>query len=383
MMMGLPNKKIYCEKTSINLLLVVFYVTLSAVANVKVDGTQIASSDAYFTHVFVTYGKGKIDLIDGGAAKVYSLQAPVWVNFTIYNANCTTMFNYANFVINVTEDEYTNSWPLEKVFKGSSRELSLSYPYGIAGPKIVNLKAELFWNQTGTYFLEDVRYFSIEVVWLSIEENSLDLSLVEICQTDSFTLTLEIQNVGNDVAYATNIAINDSDGLSVISDSSSPLGDLNANEVCNASFGFSVPLHASIGVHSIIFTCAYNDFSQTVRINSITIQIVVKDDSTKQGAQSLIDQVKSKIEKRKGSLFLGYWNKDAQNKLNEAIIEYDKAVSLYHVGNYTYALYYANKAIDLLEEADQVELIFRMPAYIGLALVCILVVIIIYALIKR
>jgi len=113
------------------------------------------------------------------------------------------------------------------------------------------------------------------------------------------------------------------------------------------------------------------------------MQIVVRDASTKQRAQNLIDQVESKIEKTKGSLFSGYWNKDAQNKLNEAIIEYDKAVSLYYAGNYTYAAYYANKAIDLLEEADRIELIFRMPAFIGLAFVCILVVIIIYVFIKR
>jgi len=382
--MELTNKKIYYEKTLINLLLIVFCITVSALTTVKVSGTQIASSDACLTHIFVTNGKGKIDLIDGGVAKVYSRQAPIWVNFTIRNENCTTNgFNYANFVINVTEDGSTNSWPLEKVLRGGSKDLSLAYPYGIAGPKTVNLKAELFWNHTGKYFLEDVRYFYIEVVWLLIEDNSIDLSLVEICQTDNFTLTMEIQNVGNDVAYATKITIYDSNGLSVIGDSALPLGDLNANEICEASFGFSVPLHASIGVHYLVFTCTYNDFSQTFRNNSITIQIVVRDASTKQRAQNLIDQVESKIEKTKGSLFSGYWNKDAQNKLNEAIIEYDKAVSLYQAGNYTYAAYYANKAIDLLEEADQIELIFRMPAYIGLAFVCILVVIIIYALFKR
>jgi len=381
--MGLTTKKIYYEKTSINLLLIVFCIMVSAVATVKVGGTQIASSDACFTHIFVTNGKGKIDLIDGGTAKVYSLQAPIWVNFTMLNENCTTEFNYADFAINVTENGITNSWPLEKVFKGSCKDLSLAYPYGITGPKIVNLKADLFWNKTGTYFLEDVRYFSIEVVWLSIEENSINLSLVEICQTDNFTLTLRMQNVGNDVTYATNITVHDSNGLSMVGESSLPLGDLNANEICEASFGFSVPLHVSIGVHYLIFNCAYSDFSQTLRNNSITIQIVVRDASTKQRAQNLIDQVESKIEKTKGSLFSGYWNKDAQNKLNEAVIEYDKAVSLYNAGNYTYAAYYANNAIDLLKEADQIELTFRMPAYIGLAFVCILIVIIIYAFFKR
>lgn len=382
--MELPNKKINYGKTLINLLLIVFCVTLSAVATVKVGGTQVASSDACFTHIFVTNGKGKIDLIGGDVAKVYSLQAPIWVNFTILNENCTTNgFNYANFVINVTENGITDSWPLEKVFKGSSKDLSLAYPYGMEGPKVVNLKAELFLNQTGIYFLEDVRYFSIEVVWLSMEESSIDLSLVEICQTDNFTLTMKIQNVGNDVAYATNIAINDPNGLSVIGDSSLPLGDLNANEICEASFGFSVPLHASLGVHYLTFTCTYNDFSQTLRRNSITTQIMVRDASTKQGAQNLIDQVESKIEKTRDSLFSGYWNKDAKNKLNEAITEYDKSLSLYNAGNYTYAAYYANKAIDLLKEANRIELIFRMPAYIGLALACVLVAIIIYALLKR
>jgi len=374
-------KTLHSRNGSINILLILLYVTAFIIVNIRVDGAQTNSGDAYFTHILVTNGKDAIDLISGGIAKVYSLQAPVWVNLTVYNENCTTQgLNYANFVVDVTEDSDTNSWTLERVFKGGSKDLPLAYPYGITGPKTVNLKAELFLNRSGTYYLEDVRQFSIKVVLLSIEENSINLSLVEICQTDSFDLTLNVQNMGNDVAYATNIIIGSSGELSVIGGASCYLGDLGANEIGTASFSFSVPLQASIGVHTITFTCTYNDFSQRTRNNSITTEIVVKDASIKQRAQNSMDQAESKI---KGMQVFGCWSKDAQTKLDEAIVEYEKAVMTYEMGNYTYAAYYANKAIELLNEANQIETIYRIPMYAILALACTMAAIIIYAIIKR
>lgn len=374
-------KTLHSRNSSINLLLILLCITAFIILNIRVNKAQTDSGDAYFTRILVTNGRGAVDIISGGMAKVYSLQAPVWVNLTIYNENCTTEgLNYANFVVNVTEGSDTNSWTLERVFKGGSKNLSLAYPYGIAGPKTVNLKAELFLNNSGTYTLEDVRQFSIRVVLLSIEEDSVNSSLVEICQTDSFDLTLNVQNTGNDVAYATNITIGNSGELSIISGASCYLGDLGASEIGTASFSFSVPLYASLGVHTITFTCIYNDFSQTTRNNSITVEIVVKDASIKQRAQNSIDQAESKIRWMQA---FGCWSKDAKTKLDEAVTDYEKATMAYEMGNYTYAAYYANKAIDLLNEANQIETIYRIPVYAFLALTCIIAVIIIYAIIKR
>jgi len=374
-------KTLHSRNASVNLLLTILCVAAFIIVNIRVNVAQTWSSDAYFTHIIVTNGKGAIELINGGAAKVYSLQSPVWVNLTIYNENCTTDgLPYADFVVNVTEDSGTNSWTLERVFKGGSKDLQLAYPYGITGPKTVNLKAELFLNQSGTYILEDARQFSIQVVWLSIEEDSINPSLVEICQTDSFDLTLNVQNIGNDVAYATNITIGNSGELSVIGDASCYLGDLGANEIGTVSFSFSVPLYASLGVHTITFRFIYNDFSQTTRNNSIIAEILVKEASVKQRAQNSIDQAESKI---KWMQAFGCWSKDAQTKLDEAVTEYEKAMTAYQTGNYTYAAYYANKAVDLINEANRIETIYRIPVYAGLALTCIIVTIIIYAIIKR
>jgi hypothetical protein len=329
----------------------------------------------------VTDGKGAVDIIDGGTAKVYSLQAPVWVNFTVYNKNCTTaLLNYANFIVNVTDGSETYSWSLEKVFRGSSMDLPLAYPYGIAGPKTVNLKAELFLNNSGTYVLEDMRQFSIEVVVLAIEKNSINLSLVEICQTDSFDVSLTVQNVGNDVAYATNITVGNSGELSVIDGSSFYLGDLEPGESRAASFSFSVPSGASIGVHTITFTCVYNDFSQTTRNSSFTAGIVVKDASLKQRAQSSIAQSELKIREMQA---FGCWSKDAQTRLDEAIAEYELAVAAYEVGNYTYAAYYAEKALEFLNEANRIETLYRMPTYAIIVLACVIPLIIIYAIFSR
>ncbi len=376
------EKRTNNDRKTMNIsLLMLLFITALLGTPAKGDLTQIPSGDACFTQVFVTNGNGEIDLVNGGVAKVYSHQAPVWVNFTVRNENCSDDgFSYADFVVNVTEDGITNSWPLERVLKGNYKTLPLAYPFGIAGPKTVNLRAELFWNQSGFYVLEDIREFSIQVVWLSIKENGVEPSLVEIWQTDNFALAVKVKNIGNDVAYATNVTVRDSGGLSVIGDTSQFLGDLNASETGTITFNFSVPSDASLGVHTIVFTCLYRDFSQTAQNNSITAEIMVKEADLKESTKNLIDQLRLEIER---SQISGYLNAEAQAKFDEASVEYEKAVSTYQLGNYTYAEYYANNAISLLQDANRIEIIYRVPIYLVFILAAIAVITGIYVLIKN
>jgi len=369
------------RKTTIIPLSMLLLITALLVTPAKGDLTQVPSGDAYFTQIFVTNGNGEIDLVDGGVARVYSRQAPVWVNLTVRNRNCSDgELNYADFVVNVTEDGSTNSWPLERVFKGGFETLLLAYPFGIVGPKTVNLRVELFWNQSGSYVLEDVREFSIHVVWLSVEENLVEPSLVEICQTDNFALAVKVENAGNDVAYATNVTVRDSGELSVVGDASRFLGDLNASETGTITFNFSVPSDASLGVHTIVFACIYNDFSQTARNSSITAEIIVKDASVKQRAQDSVDQVQLRIERAQ---IFGYLSVNAQLKLDEAVVEYEEAAALYQAGNYTYAAYHAESALELLKEANRIETVYRLPIYSAIALAGITVITAAYILVKK
>lgn len=109
--------------------------------------------DAYFTSIKVTHGNADIELIGGGTAKVYDGQL-VWINLTYYNARCgvfgANLYTkvYENDVLLATSSE---TYVLKGTYYGNQ-----FYTY-LFGPGTFYYKVELWWDSSGTHYLEDVK----------------------------------------------------------------------------------------------------------------------------------------------------------------------------------------------------------------------------------
>jgi len=226
--------------------------------------------DAYFTSIKVTHGNGDIELISGGTAKVYDGQ-PTWINLTYYNERCGVFG--ANLYTKVYEDDVWigtsgETYVLRGTYYGNQWYLT-EY-----GPTTHNYEVELWWDSSGTHYLEDVNYFSIQVVKLSVTNWSPSSLSVEKGKTAASTWSISFKNGGNDLMYDTAISIVDSGGLQ-ISLNSVNLGDISSQGTKSTSFSVVALGTLSTGSKTVSFQISYDDFRGTSHMESKTAYVTV------------------------------------------------------------------------------------------------------------
>ena len=226
--------------------------------------------DAYFTSIMVTDGNGSSDLLYGGTAKVYDGQL-ISINTNAYNDRCGTFG--ANLYVKLYIDDVLVATSDEAyIWKGTSMGNQLyDYEYGA---KTVNYKVELWWDSSGTHYLEDERTFSIQVVKLRVTD-WLPASLsVEKSKTTASTWSISFKNGGNDMMYSASISIVDSGGLQ-ISPPSTSLGNIASQGTKSTSFSVVASGTLSTGYKTVSFQVSYNDFEGNSHVESETGYVTV------------------------------------------------------------------------------------------------------------
>jgi len=227
--------------------------------------------DAYFTSIMVTDGNGSSDLLYGGTAKVYEGQY-ISINTTAYNNRCGTFGAnlYVKFYVN---DVLTTTTSEAYIWKGTNMGNQLyDYEYGA---KTVNYKVELWWDSSGTHYLEDERTFSIQVVKLYVADWSPSSLSVEKGKTSASTWSISLRNGGNDMMSSASISIVDSGGLQ-ISPSSNSLGNIASQGVKSTSFSVVAPNTLSTGYKTVSFQVSYTDFEGNPHVESNVGYVIVK-----------------------------------------------------------------------------------------------------------
>jgi len=250
--------------------------------------------DAYFTSIMVTDGNDVIELISGGTAKVYDGQT-AWKNLTFYNEACGVFG--ANLYTKIYVNDTLSGTSTERyVLKGTySNDNWYSTEYG---PALYEYKVELWWDSSGTHYLEDGNYFNIKVVKLFVSDWSPSTLSVEKGKTIASTLPISFKNGGNDYMYDASISVIDSDGLTISPDTQN-LQNIASGGTKSTSFSVTAPTTATLGTHTVSFEISYNDFrgvshseTKTASIDvtklSTSIDLSLEPSSLKIGASTTI-----------------------------------------------------------------------------------------------
>lgn len=227
--------------------------------------------DAIFTKIMVNDGNGSSDLLYGGTAKVYEGQT-TWINLTFHNTNCGFPWGY--LYTRIYEDNVPIHTSNERiVWLGTDSQDTWSLTAS-GGPTVRNYKVEVWWESSGTHYLEDERTFSVQVVRLFMTGWSPSSLSVEKGKTSASTWSINLKNGGNDMMYSASISIIDSSGLQV-SPSSNSLGDIASQGTKATSFSVTAPNSLSTGFKTISFQASYNDFEGNSHSESKTGSVMV------------------------------------------------------------------------------------------------------------
>jgi len=235
-------------------------VTLGIIIAVLVSGLIVSVKaqpyyDAYFTSIMVTNGNDTIELISGGTAKVYDGQT-AWENLTFYNGRCG-VFGASLYTEIYLNDTLSGTSSERYVFKGAYS--NDDWPSTESGPAVWKYTVKLWWDSSGTLYLEDVKTFYINVVKLFVSVWSPSTLTVERGKTTTSTLSISFKNGGNDYMYNTKMSITDSGGLE-ITPQSQTLQDIASGGTKSTSFSITAPNTATIGMKSVSLKVEYNDF---------------------------------------------------------------------------------------------------------------------------
>jgi hypothetical protein len=252
-----------------------YSITLAFIAYILISSLIISAEaqpyyDAYFTNIMVTNGNDTIELISGGTAKVYDGQV-AWKNLTFYNERCGTFGGnlyteiYANDALIGTSSE-------RYVWRGSYG--SDNWYSAESGPSTLKYTVKLWWDSSGTFYLEDVSTFYIKVVKLFVSNWSPSVLTVEKGKTTASTLSTSFKNGGNDYMYGAKISVVDSAGLE-ISPQSQTLQDIASEGTKSTSFSVTSPITATTGTKSVSFKIEYNDFRGAPHSETKTALITV------------------------------------------------------------------------------------------------------------
>lgn len=274
-------------------------IALAIVSVVLISGlTTLATAQpyylAYFTSINVTNGNSTIELVSGGTAKVYDGQR-TWSNLTFYNEACG-LFGGSLYTKLYVDDVLRETTGERYVWKGSySGDNLYSYEYGPATRKY---SVEVWWDDSGTHYFEDVNIFYITVVKLLVNNWSPSALTVEKGKTAASALSISFKNGGNDYMYDAKISVIDSAGL-VITPQSQPLEDITSGGTKSTSFSVTAPSTVSTGTKSVSFKVEYDDFrgishsetktaAITVSMLSTSITVGTQPSSVKKGDSTTI-----------------------------------------------------------------------------------------------
>jgi len=230
--------------------------------------------DATFTSIKVTDGTGLSDLLNGGTAKVYDGQT-IWINESYHNGRCGLIgaYFYAKLYVNDDTGHFSLAWTGETyVLKGTNMGNQFSdYEYGA---KNVNYTVELWWNSSGTNYLEDSRTFGIQIVKLNVKNWLAPMISVEKGKTTASTWSVSFTNGGNDMMFGASISVVDARGLQT-SPSSANLGNIASQGAKSTSFSVVAPNALSTGSQTVSFQVSYSDFEGNSHVESQTGNVLV------------------------------------------------------------------------------------------------------------
>ena len=272
----------------------VFYVLLAMNALPVVAQPE---RDAVFTNIKVTHGMGVKDLINGGKAKIYYNQNPVYVNITLFNFNCS-MDSGSMFRFKVVSVPTGHSWESGdiRVAEGSSDQIVFDLCRLYCGSCVQSggeLMIDSIWSSGEN--LSQPLVFTFRLYYYGIagrvfeEEKSITIAVVkefvafsqEQCKIEkgkTGNLGISVLNLDDGKIRDLNLTIGDSNVFE-LSPSMRELGDVASSEKKTTSFDVKAPEAAEIGVYNATIQIAYRDFSGLTHVESKTVSIAVEPES--------------------------------------------------------------------------------------------------------
>jgi len=293
-LVGLKRESIMKSINHIGVKVAISIVLITTSLGLLIEADAQPYYDAYFTSIMVTNGDDAIELITGGTAKVYDGQT-AWKNLTFYNEACGVLG--ANLYTKIYVNGTLSGTSSERyVWKGTYN--NDNWYWTEYGPALYEYKAELWWDSSGTHYLEDRNYFNIKVVKLFVSDWSPSTLSVEKGKTTASTLSISFKNGGNDYMYDASISVIDSDGLTISPDTQN-LQDIASGGTKSTSFSVTAPTTATLGTHTVSFEISYDDFrgvshseTKTASIDvtklSTSIDLSLQPSSLKVGASTTI-----------------------------------------------------------------------------------------------
>jgi hypothetical protein len=250
--------------------------------------------DAVFTSIEVTHGMGALDLINGGKAKIYYNQNPVYVNITLLNFNCS-MASGSMFRLKVVSVPTGHSWESAdiRVAEGNSSQIvyDLCKLYcGSCAQSGGTLVFESIWSSRENLSQPLVLTFRLYYYGITgrvfEEEKSITIAVVEEfvafsqeqCKVEkgkTGSLEISVLNLDDEKIRDFNLTIGDS-GVFELSPGMRELGDFAGSEKKTTSFDVKAPKATEIGTYNITVQVAYRDFSGVTHVESKTVSIAVE-----------------------------------------------------------------------------------------------------------
>ena len=253
--------------------------------------------DAVFTSIKVTNGIGIKDLINGGTAKIYYNQDPVYVNITLLNSNCS-MTSDSLFRLKVISVLTGNAWESADIHvaEGNSSEITfdLCRMYcGSCAQSGGTVMIDSIWSSGEN--LSQPLVFTFRLYYYGItgrvfeEEKSITIAVVKefvafsqeqnkIENGKTGSLGISVSNLDDEIIHDLNLTIDDS-GVFELSPSMRELGDFEGSEKRTTTFDVKTSEATEIGTYNITVQVAYRDFSGSTHVESKTVSIVVEPES--------------------------------------------------------------------------------------------------------
>ena len=250
--------------------------------------------DAVFTSIKVTNGIGVKDLTNGGKAKIYYNQDPVYVNITLLNFNCS-MASESLFRLKVVSVLTGNAWESADIHvaEGNSSEIvfDLCRLYcGSCAQSGGTVMIDSIWSSGEN--LSQPLLFTFRLYYYGITERVFEeeksITIVVVNEFVAFSqeqnkvengktgsLRINISNIDDEKIHDLNLTIADS-GVFELSPSMKELGDFAGSEKKTTTFNVKAPEATEIGTYNITVQVTYQDFSGVTHIESKTVSIAVE-----------------------------------------------------------------------------------------------------------
>jgi hypothetical protein len=253
--------------------------------------------DAVFTSIKVTHGMGVRDLINGGTAKIYYNQNPVYVNITLLNFNCSMTSEYL-FRLKAISVPTGHSWESAdiRVAEGNSSQIVFDLCRLYCGSCVQSggeLMIDSIWSSGEN--LSQPLVFTFRLYYYGIagrvleEEKSITIAVVtefvafsqEQCKVEkgkTGSLGISVLNLDDGKIRDLNLTIGDSSAFE-FSPSMRELGDVASSEKKTTSFDVKAPEAAEIGTYNATIQIVYRDFSGLTHTELKTVSMAVEPQS--------------------------------------------------------------------------------------------------------